>query len=176
MGEVVLLLKTEWRVHFWLGVLAVVISLYFALSANEPSLFGRSGALMTITGAFMTYRAFFRGREDEYLRDTGHADRRAFTRWNALTSKGEARMEDRKAFRWGIISFVIGTLIWSYGISCFRSKCRPRLWMLARKSSALRLKVRFRKTQRLPSHRLLKLRHPLPRHRKHLFPSHWQDN
>jgi hypothetical protein len=113
--ECVLWLKTEWRLHFWLGVSAVVVSLYLALSANDSSLFGRSGALMTITGAIVTYRAFFRGREDEFLRNTGHADRRAFSRWNALTSRGEARMEDRRAFRWGLISFVIGTLIWSYG-------------------------------------------------------------
>ena len=46
-GESMLWLKTEWRFHFWLGVSAVVVSLYFALSANDPSLFGRLGALMT---------------------------------------------------------------------------------------------------------------------------------
>ena len=125
VDECVLWLKTEWRFHFGIGAAAAVVSLWLAHRMSNPALFARSGALMTITGAIMGYRAFFRGREDAYLRDTGRADRRAFSRWNPFTSRGEAKAEDQKAFRWGLISFVIGTLIWAYGDLAVPTKNEP---------------------------------------------------
>ena len=120
--ECVLWLKTEWRLHFWVGVAAVLVSLWLAHRWSDPTLLARSGALMTITGAIMTYRAFIRGRENAFLRDTGRADRPAFKVWNPYASRDEAKAEDQKAFRWGLISFVVGTLIWAYGDLAFSRK------------------------------------------------------
>jgi hypothetical protein len=113
--ESLLLLKTEWRLHFGAAVGIVVLSLVWALCSQNPTIFTRSGALMTIAGAIMMYRAHFRGIEDAFLRDTGRSDRRAFRRWRPLRSKAEAKAEDAKAFRYGFLSIVLGTLIWAYG-------------------------------------------------------------
>jgi len=70
---------------------------------------------MTIAGAVMTYRGYFRGIDDDFWRLTGQADRRAFSHWHPFDSREEAKTEDRKAFRWGLYSFVFGTLVWAYG-------------------------------------------------------------
>ena len=70
---------------------------------------------MTIGAALMTYRAYFRGRDDAYMRDTGLADRPAFSHWHPIQSHEKARIEDRRAFRFGLLSFVMGTLIWAFG-------------------------------------------------------------
>jgi hypothetical protein len=118
-GECFLWVKTEWRFHFSLGVGAVLVSLGWALYFHEPMVFARSGALMTVAGVFMTYRGYFRRIDDPYARDNGEADRRAFSRWHRIKSKEEAKLEDRKAFRYGLISIMIGTLIWAYGDCLF---------------------------------------------------------
>jgi len=80
---------------------------------------------MTIAGAIMTYRAYFRGEDDAFRRDTGLADRRPFSRWHPFTSKEQAKAEDRKAFRYGLLSFVVGTLIWAYGDLLLAPKKEP---------------------------------------------------
>jgi hypothetical protein len=80
--------------------------------------FARSGALMTVAGVFMTYRGYFR-EKDEFARLTGQADRAAFSPWHPIESKEIAKAEDRKAFRYGLIAIIIGTLIWAYGDCLF---------------------------------------------------------
>jgi hypothetical protein len=70
---------------------------------------------MAVIGAIMPFRPYFRGKDDAFLGTTGQADRRAFKRWSPLTSKIEAKAEDGKALRWGIVLIVIGTIIWAYG-------------------------------------------------------------
>jgi hypothetical protein len=77
---------------------------------------------MTIAGVFMTYRGYFRGIDDDFQRLTGQADRAAFSRRSVFKSKDEAKSEDRKAFRYGLIAIIIGTLIWAYG-DCWLPKC-----------------------------------------------------
>jgi hypothetical protein len=117
--ECFLWVKTEWRFHFFIGVGAVLVSFGWALYFHEPMVFARSGALMTVAGVFMTYRGYFRRIDDPYTRDTGEADRRAFSRWHPIRSKEEAKLEDRKAFRCGLISIMIGTVLWAYGDCLF---------------------------------------------------------
>lgn len=107
--------KTEWRFHLVLAVVAVAIGALCAFRANDPTLFARSGAIMTVFAAVMTYRGYFRRTDDEYMRLTGQADRRAFSYWHPFKSKDEAQREDRSAFRWGLRTFALGTLIWAYG-------------------------------------------------------------
>jgi len=108
-------LKTEWRFHFAVGLCAVVMSLFRALYASDPAFFARSGSVMTLTGGFMTFRSYLRGREHPHLRDTGAADRSPFCAWDPYTSKDKAKTEDVSALKWGIIFITLGTLIWGYG-------------------------------------------------------------
>ena len=117
--ECFLWLKTQWRLHFALGAVAVLLSLGWALHSHSPTAFARSGALMTVAGVFMTYRGYFRGIDDAFARDTGQADRAAFSRWHPIKSREVAKSEDRKAFRYGLIAIIIGTLVWAYGDCLF---------------------------------------------------------
>ncbi|MEN3369384.1 MAG: hypothetical protein V7609_1527 [Verrucomicrobiota bacterium] len=133
--ECFLWIKTEWRFHFCVGVGAVLLSLGWALCSHSPTAFTRSGALMTVAGVFMTYRGYFRRIDDLYSRDTGQADRRAFSRWHPMKSREEAKAEDRKAFRYGLISIIIGTLIWAYGDCAFPN--RPNQTMQRTASNAV---------------------------------------
>lgn len=107
--------KTEWRFHFWLGIGALILSVGWALYSRNPLIFARSGAVMIIAGTMMTYRGYFRGSQNAYWRDTGIADRRAFSRWHPFKSKDRAKAEDRAALRAGIVFLVVGSLIWAYG-------------------------------------------------------------
>lgn len=107
--------KTEWRLHLSLAILSIVVGAAWAFCAKNSTLFARSGAVMSVFAAVMTYRGYFRGKDLEHMSITGHADRRAFSNWRPFTSKEDAKREDRSAFRWGLRAFIVGTLIWAYG-------------------------------------------------------------
>jgi len=110
-----LFIKTEWRFHSGLCIVTLLVFLLWSLWSHDPTIFQRSGALRTITGAIMMYRGHFRGIENEFLRATGRSNRRAFRQWHPLYSKEEARIEDQQAFRHGFRWVILGTLIWAYG-------------------------------------------------------------
>lgn len=115
LRECFLWLKTQWRFHLALGIGSVLLSLFWAFHSHSPTAFPRSGALMTVAGVYMMYRGYFRGLDNSWARETGQADRAAFTGWHPTNSKEAARLEDRKAFRYGMMAIVVGTIIWAYG-------------------------------------------------------------
>ena len=115
LNECGLWLKTQWRFHVSIGVICCLGSLALSIYVKDPSWFGRSGSILSLVGGVVTFRRFFRRADVSYFRDTGWADRAPFKPWNPYTSREEAEQEDRKAIKWGIVSLVVGTLIWGYG-------------------------------------------------------------
>ena len=70
---------------------------------------------MVLAGGFMTFRHYLRGADNDYLRDTGLANQRAFRMINPMEAHMQAPHEDASAMCWGIFYILAGTLIWGYG-------------------------------------------------------------
>jgi len=113
--DFVLYLKTEWRLHLLLAGLIIAVSILISFCLSDPGIISRAGSLAVIIAAFMMYRSHFRGTQNEFMRITGRADRRAFEQWHPFKSREDAKREDESAFRWGFGLVVVGTFIWGYG-------------------------------------------------------------
>lgn len=116
-------LKTSWKFQAGFGLLVVAVSLAVSFVWCAPEYFSRSGALMNLAEVFMTFRRYLRGSDIPYLRNTGEADRPAFSPKDLLRDKANANQQDNSAMNWGIVFLIAGTLIWGYGDLALFSIC-----------------------------------------------------
>lgn len=103
------------RLLILFAVLTVIISFFVSLKTCMWHWFGRSGAIMTMVGIMLSIRPLVRMGRKEWVNFLGKCDGGNFVP-TPEDKENERQAElDAKAFQFGSVLLLIGTLIWAYG-------------------------------------------------------------
>lgn len=112
-------IMNEFLSNIWLlvtiAILAVTISILASCMTCKWHWFGRSGAILTMSGVLLSIRPLVRMGLKEWIRSLSTINGGNFLATTAEIKDEMQSKQDAVAFQLGAVMILLGTLIWAYG-------------------------------------------------------------